>query len=196
MLKFYRLNGTEARRHIQGLAELRLKVFSDFPYLYEGSLEYEKNYLETYFKAKNSFIFLVEDQERIVGATTGILASEEEESFRKPFRDHGLLPETVFYFGESILLDQYRGQGLGKKFFKEREQFARTLPRVQFLSFCAVERALIHPLRPKDYRPLDVFWESMGFKKEIGLETEYEWKDIDETSPSKKKMQFWLKRLV
>lgn len=27
---------------IPRLAELRIKVFHDFPYLYEGSLEYEK----------------------------------------------------------------------------------------------------------------------------------------------------------
>jgi len=195
MLKYHRLKGCEGRKYIVPLAELRLKVFHDFPYLYEGSLEYEERYLETYFKAQNSFIFLVEDQGRIVGATTGIWANEEEESFKKPFEDFGFDPLSIFYFGESILLPSYRGKGIGKLFFKERETFARSLPFIDKLSFCAVERPMNHPLRPATYRPLDEFWNSMGFEIVEGLSTEYEWKDINETASSKKRMQFWMKRL-
>src|SRR6476620_8641711 len=140
MLTFHRLRGAEARAYTKELAALRLKVFYDFPYLYEGTEEYEMKYLETYFKAKKSFICVVEDQGKIVGATTSIWAEEEEESFKKPFSDFGIDPENVFYFGESVLLKQYRGSGVGIKFFLEREAFAKTLPFIKTLSFCAVER--------------------------------------------------------
>lgn len=196
MFTFLRLKGEEARRYVDQLASLRLKVFWDYPYLYEGTLEYEKNYLETYFKAKNSFIFLVQDGDKIVGATTSILASEEEESFKQPFLDHGLSPAEVFYFGESVLLNEYRGQGLGKKFFEEREAFARTIPSVKMLSFCAVERPVNHSLKPPGYKPLDEFWNMMGFHKKPGLVTFYEWQDRDEAHPTKKKMQYWLKEIL
>jgi GNAT superfamily N-acetyltransferase len=195
MLTYHRLRGAEARKYAQQLASLRLKVFWDFPYLYEGNLEYEMNYLETYFKASHSFVFLVQDQDKIVGATTGILATEEEESFLKPFESFGLDPEKIFYFGESVLLPEYRGQGIGKKFFVERETFARTLPQITILSFCAVERPGDHPIRPQGFRPLDDFWHLMGFKKEEGLVTNYEWKDRGDLESTKKKMQYWLKRL-
>lgn len=195
MLTFHRLNGSEARRFVDELAFLRLKVFWDFPYLYEGSLEYEKKYLETYFRAKHSFIFLVQDGDKIVGATTSILASEEEEDFKKPFEEYGLAPSSVFYFGESVLLPEYRGRGLGKKFFEERERFARSVPSVKVLSFCAVERPHDHPLKPVDYTPLDEFWNMMGFKKETGLTTSYGWKDRGEEVQTNKKMQFWIKKL-
>lgn len=69
-----RFQGAEARSFINELATLRLKVFSEFPYLYKGSLDYEKKYLETYFSAKNSFILLVKDKstDQWIGATTGI----------------------------------------------------------------------------------------------------------------------------
>ncbi len=177
------------------LASLRLKVFFDFPYLYEGSQEYEMKYLETYFKAQHSFIFLVEDNQSIVGASTGIWAQEEEESFRKPFLLNGMNPETIFYLGESVLLPKYRGMGLGRVFFQEREAFARTLPSIQTLSFCAVERPQSHVLKPQDYRPLNTFWESVGFRKEDKLTTEYEWQDRGENQVTKKTMQYWTKRL-
>ncbi|WP_408097161.1 GNAT family N-acetyltransferase [Peredibacter sp. HCB2-198] len=195
MLNYLRLSGEEARAFVNELAALRLKVFWDFPYLYEGTLEYEKNYLETYFKARHSFIFLVQDGDKIVGATTGIWAQEEEENFRRPFLDAGFDPSKVFYFGESVLLNEYRGKGIGKKFFQEREAYARSLPFIEKLSFCAVERAVDHPLRPKDYEPLDTFWHQQGFQKVPGLITQYEWQDRNETEPTTKKMQFWMKSL-
>lgn len=193
--KFHRLSGEQARAFVEELAHLRLKVFFDFPYLYEGNLDYEKDYLETYFKAKHSFVFLVEDQGKIVGATTSIWAEEEVENFKKPFQDNGIDPKTVFYFGESVLLNEYRGQGLGKIFFDERERFARSLPFIKVLSFCAVVREDTHPLRPSNYRPLDTFWHSQGFRKAEGIVSHYEWKDRDQNQSTFKDMQFWTKTL-
>ena len=34
------------------IASLRLKVFKDFPYLYDGNIEYEHKYLERYSLSK------------------------------------------------------------------------------------------------------------------------------------------------
>lgn len=188
-------SGSEGRVIVDGLAELRLKVFWDFPYLYEGTLEYEKNYLETYFKARHSFILIVKDEGKIVGASTGIWADEEEESFKKPFMEFGLNPKEVFYFGESVLLPEYRGVGLGKIFMRERENYARALGFIKTLSFCAVERPADHPLKPADYRPLDEFWKSRGFSPAPGMFAEYSWKDRGEVEESKKKLNFWLKNI-
>lgn len=191
-LEVLRLNGEEARAYVNELAQLRLKVFWDFPYLYEGTHEYEVKYLESYFKAQNSFILIVKDGDKVVGATTGIWAQEEEEAFKKPFLMHGLDPALIFYFGESVLLKEYRGQGLGKLFFEEREKFARSLGQIELLAFCAVVR---DEARPKDYRPLDEFWKSQGFEAESGLSTQYAWPDRGQTENTEKTMQYWLKKL-
>jgi len=43
---------------IPKLAELRIKVFHDFPYLYEGSLDYEKNYLKIYTESSRSGVLV------------------------------------------------------------------------------------------------------------------------------------------
>lgn len=195
MFNYHRLIGNSAREFADELARLRLKIFFDFPYLYEGTAEYEKKYLETYFKAKNSFVLVVEDDKKIIGATTGIHAIEEVEDFRKPFETAGFNPEEVFYFGESVLLPEYRGRGIGKKFFEEREAFALTLPFIKYLSFCGVVRPADHPLRPVDYKPLDPFWISMGFNPVTGLVTQYEWKDRGDELQTKKDMQYWIKKI-
>lgn len=194
-LKTLRLNGEEARKYADDIAHLRLRVFNDFPYLYEGTLEYEKKYLETYFKAKHSFILLLKDGDQFIGATTGIWAQEEEESFRQPFVAQGIDPKQVFYFGESVLLPEYRGKGLGKVFFEEREAFARSLGFIEWLAFCAVVREENHPLRPKAFRPLNEFWISQGFSKSPSLKTTYEWQDKDQNEVTKKNMEYWLKKI-
>lgn len=194
-LTLEKYSGAEARKVVDGLAELRLKVFWDFPYLYEGDLSYERSYLETYFKAQHSFILVVKERDRFIGATTGIWAKEEEESFKEPLKKFGLIPDEVFYFGESVLLSEYRGLGLGKVFMEEREKYARSLGQIKTLAFCSVERPLDHPLRPQDYRPLDEFWKSRGFAPAPGLYAEYHWKDRGEQSETTKRLNFWLKHI-
>ncbi|MBY0415480.1 MAG: GNAT family N-acetyltransferase [Bdellovibrionales bacterium] len=193
--KIYRLSGEEGRPFVNALAELRLKIFWEYPYLYEGNLNYEKKYLETYFKSKNSFILLLKDHEKFIGATTGIWAEDESVEFKSPYEHHGLDPKKIFYFGESVLLSEYRGKGLGKLFFEERERFARALGHIQHLSFCAVVRPDDHVLRPQNYRPLDEFWKSQGFHVVPNLTTSYMWKDRDLNSETEKQMQYWIKSI-
>ena len=41
-----------------------------------------------------------------------------------PFLTADVDPGTVFYFGESVLLPSWRGQGIGVIFLKEGEDFA------------------------------------------------------------------------
>lgn len=193
-LIFHSLKGSKARQFVDAIASLRIQVFYDYPYLYEGNLEYERKYLETYFRSENSFVFLVEDAGKIVGATTCILASEEEESFQTPLLKAGFDPKKTVYFGESLLLKKYRGLGIGKKFFEERLKFSKNLYGIEQVSFCAVIREN-HQLEPKGYRPLDEFWKAQGFEKLEGVTTYYSWKDRGENSETQKPMQFWVRKI-
>jgi GNAT superfamily N-acetyltransferase len=186
--------GAEIASVLTELGELRMQVFRDFPYLYEGSLAYEMAYLQTYVSSPKAFLFAVWDGDTMVGATTAIPLHDETEEVRQPFELAAVLVEQVFYFGESILLPPYRGKGIGKRFFAEREQHARSFGTYTDLYFCAVERAKDHPLRPESYQPLDVFWKSQGFLP-TPLYSFFEWKDLDETSVSPKKMNYWCKKM-
>ena len=48
MLTVEALNGPAALPYMGDLAALRIEVFREFPYLYEGTLEYEQRYLKSY----------------------------------------------------------------------------------------------------------------------------------------------------
>ena len=177
------------------LAKLRIAVFRDFPYLYEGSLDYEKEYLKTYSNSERAFLFAVYDSKKMVGATTCIPLRDETEEVQTPFKDAGLDIDSIFYFGESILLPQYRGLGLGHRFFDEREKHSASFRTYKTTCFCSVER-INHPAQPADYRPNDAFWIKRGYHQVPELKAMMEWPDIGETESTPKTMIFWMKESI
>jgi hypothetical protein len=194
-MQFQQFRGREAYPYLNLLAELRMKIFRDFPYLYEGDLDYEKKYLETYFSSNKSFVSICFDSDRAIGACTAILLSEEQKEFQKPFLERSIETNRICYFGESILEKEYRGKGIGNSFMDLRFNFAKELSGVNQAVFCAVIRSPQHPAKPKEYAPLDNFWIKRGFQKMTGFEAEYSWRDIGEKNESLKRMQFWRKEL-
>jgi len=190
-----RLRGTSIQLYIPELARLRIRVFREFPYLYAGDADYEARYLRTYTDSPDSVVVLVFDDERIVGASTGLPLADETDNVIAPFRQAGMDVAHIFYFGESVLLPEYRGHGLGVRFFEEREAHARELGRFDLACFCAVDRPADHPRRPADYVPLDRFWEKRGYTRHPELTAEFSWQDLDERGESTKPMTFWLKSL-
>jgi GNAT superfamily N-acetyltransferase len=180
---------------VDDLARLRITVFRDFPYLYDGSLDYERNYLRTYLECPDCVVVLALDGETVIGASTGLPLDAETDEFQQPFRAAGIDPATVFYGGESVLLPAWRGRGVYREFFAARESHARALGRFERMVFCAVVRAPDHPRRPPGYVPLDAVWTRFGYTRRDDLVTRFEWQDLDEDAPSHKQMVFWEKVL-
>src|SRR5690606_504360 len=132
------------------------------------------------------------DGHSVVGASTGAPMSAETDEVKEPFIKTGRDPADYFYFGESVLLADYRGRGFGKAFFAEREAHANRLG-LPFTTFCAVERPVDHPRRPEGYVPLDHFWKSRGYRHHKELRTAFTWRDLDEDAESPKPLSFWIK---
>lgn len=195
MLRLERLSGEKLTQYIPELARLRIEVFRDFPYLYDGDLAYEEKYLRTYIEAPDSVIVLAFDGDRVVGASTGIPLQHETDEVKKPFIDAGYDVGTIFYCGESVLLSQYRGQGAGVAFFDHREAHACEIGGFDYSCFCGVQRPDDHPRRPAGYKPLDNFWRKRGYEKHPELSTTFSWKEVGEDTESPKPMTFWMKRL-
>ncbi len=191
-----RFAGKAAEPFIDELARLRIEVFREFPYLYNGSTDYERTYLRTYLDVPESVIAIAFDDDRVVGASTGLPMSVETDEVKQPFIANGYDPEQIFYFGESVLEPKYRGRGLGVRFFVEREAHARSLGRFRLTAFCAVQRPEDHSRRPRDYQPLDEFWIKRGYRKHSELTTTFSWQDLDESSQSPKPMVFWIKHIT
>jgi len=194
-LKIKTVIGEDISPHLPEIARLRIDVFRDFPYLYDGDPAYEQEYLETYIRSPRSLVVLVLEEPNVVGVSTGIPLDDETEEFQKPFIEQGIDPANVFYCGESLLLPEFRGRGIYKIFFREREEHARRLQQFHTICFCAVKRPNNHPLKPSGYQPLDSVWKSFGYRKKPKLTTLYSWKDVHREQEDEKTMVFWMKNL-
>jgi len=186
------LTGSSILPYIDALAELRIRVFREFPYLYDGSFAYEQKYLKRYTSSDKTVVVLALDGDKVVGASTGMPMSDEDPMVWKPFESARLNPKNYFYFGESVLLQAYRGQGIGVRFFQEREAHALRLGYTR-TTFCAVDRPVDHPRKPADYQPLHAFWKKRGYKIHLELKATFKWQDLDEDSESDKLLTFWIK---
>lgn len=188
------LTGEALTAWLDALAELRIVVFRSYPYLYDGDRAYEQDYLRAYAASPGAIVVGAFDGDRLIGAATAAPMADHAAEFAEPFRAHGYDISRIFYFGESVLLPEYRGHGIGHAFFDQREERARQLGFAQ-ASFCAVVRPLDHPSRPADYSPLDAFWRKRGFAPVSGLIGQFAWKDVGDERESQHDMQFWVKTL-
>ncbi|GAA0536722.1 GNAT superfamily N-acetyltransferase [Rhizomicrobium palustre] len=193
MVELVPLTGPAIAAHIGDLARLRITVFRDWPYLYEGDEAYERDYLSVFANTQDALVVLAIDNGAVVGASTGMPLLAEQDYVRAPFQKAGIDEAPIFYFSESVLLFSYRGQGIGVRFFEAREDFARQ--KHEWAYFCGVVRADNHPARPSDFVPLDAFWKKRGYAPVSGLTASFSWKDIGDSDETTKPMAFWRKRL-
>ncbi len=188
------LTGEELYAAIPDLAALRIAVFAAYPYLYDGDEGYEAQYLKEFIAAPDAVLVAAFDGSRIVGAATASPMSAQKEEFRAPFQQRGIQTEGLFYFGESVLLPDYRGKGIGHAFFDHREAQALRSGATA-AAFAAVIRPADHPARPHDYLPLDGFWARRGYAPIDGFVTELAWKEHGAAEETLKPMQYWMRQL-
>ena len=188
------LKGQALRDAIPHIAALRIDVFRDWPYLYDGDLAYEEAYLAPYQTTDQAVMVGAFDGNLLVGAATAMPLVAHDDNFAAAFRGSRYDAATLFYCAESVLRPAYRGQGVGHKFFDLREHAARE-QGFRHITFCAVTRPRDHPACPKTYRPLDNFWRARGYRPLPGVTARFDWKDIGSPQQTSKELQFWVRDL-
>jgi GNAT superfamily N-acetyltransferase len=194
-LRIESLAGAEAAPFLPALARLRIAVFRAFPYLYDGREADEQSYLTKFAASPRAGLIVAFDGATPVGCATCMPLADAGAAVAAPFVAAGIALERVFYFGESVLLDTYRGQGAGVAFFAAREAHARSHSDADLAAFCAVRRAPDHPLRPADYVPLDDFWRKRGFTPYPEMTCTMRWTQVDGAGQVENRLAFWMKSL-
>lgn len=191
-IRFETLRGDALRAWLPRLAGLRIAVFREWPYLYDGEAGYEERYLAAYADSPGAAVIAALDGECAVGCATCQPMSEATPRVRAAFAERGMDPARWCYFGESVLLPQYRGRGIGVTFFELREAHARSL-RLQAAAFCAVTRNENDPRKPADYVPLDAFWRKRGYVRRADISVMFDWKEVGDDRESPHALGFWVK---
>jgi len=198
------LQGAALEAALGDVAQLRIAVFRHWPYLYDGDLDYETRYLQAYRDSPGAIVVGAFDGARLIGAATGTPMEDHADDFAAALAGQDAVPQRcdrqgpdlarIFYCAESVLLPEYRGRGIGHAFFDAREDHARALGRDTSV-FCSVLRPQDHPLRPKGYRPLDIFWRGRGYAPLPGAIAQFGWKDRDQPGETQHPLQLWMRTL-
>ena len=198
------LTDSDIHDYLDALADLRIQVFQEWPYLYKGDRDYETRYLRAFAESEGALLVAAfadgpastgdHTGERLVGASTALPLQHEHAELREPFEREVLPPAQWYYLAESVLLPDYRGQGAGRRFFEAREAHAKTLG-FEHTCFAAVQRDDHDPRRPEDYRELAPFWRRLGYVPRDDLVAHLAWQEIGEDEESAKPLKFWLKDL-
>lgn len=188
------LSGAALLPHLDDVATLRIAVFRDWPYLYEGDVGYEREYLAAYAQSADSVVVLARAGGQVIGASTGIPLAQDSAGFQAPFLARGIDVARVFYCGESVLLPAWRGRGIGHAFFDAREAHARKLGGFDWTGFAAVDRDDADPRRPTGHRGNEAFWAKRGYVRQPGMTMHLHWNEVgigDVLHP----LTFWLRPL-
>jgi GNAT superfamily N-acetyltransferase len=191
-LRVRSLFGAEAGAVIDDVARLRIEVFREFPYLYDGTVEAEREYLRGYLTSAENLVVVADEGGHVVGVSTAMPLALHSDAVVPPLEAAGFPKETVYYFGESVLDARYRGRGLGHAFFDHREAAAARFG-YRTTSFCAVVRPDDHPARPSGYVPHDAFWSKRGYRKRPDVVCSFGWKELGEAAETPHDMVFWIR---
>ena len=194
-LRFETLSGPALTEQLDLLGHLRIQVFREWPYLYEGDAAHEARYLADYAQSPGALVVAAFTPDgAAVGMATCQPATEASTAVRQALTGAGFDLARVCYFGESVLLPAYRGQGAGLRFFAEREAHARQLG-LGIAAFCAVVRNENDPRKPRDYTPLNDFWRKRGYTPRPDISVVFNWREVQEARETPHALSFWMREL-
>lgn len=187
------LTGAAITEALNGLEMLRLDIFLEYPYLYDGNRDDELKYLGSYAEAPDSCVILAHVGDAVIGAVTGMPLIHEDDRIRDAFAGALFPLNETYYVGELLFRPDYRNCGLGRRLLARLESHIRSLG-YRRLTCATVERPDDHSLRPHDYIPIARFLARTCFVRLPGVTTHFIWRETDGVTRDHS-MQFWIKEL-
>ncbi|NGX45983.1 MAG: hypothetical protein K940chlam2_01164 [Chlamydiae bacterium] len=188
-MKLIVLKGKDILPYLDQVAQLRMGIYREWPYLYEGDLATEKNYLKVYAEAKDSLLVVATEGDQVIGIAIGLPLNESIEQIQDVFREKQVSMENCYYFADEVLIKEYRGQ-IGLTMNQKFEQAVGELKRYGEIYGFEIVREANDPRKPEGYRSLDPLWEKLGYGVIPGWEAHVEWLDVGDAEKTSHLMRF------
>jgi ribosomal protein S18 acetylase RimI-like enzyme len=186
------IQGKEIQDYIDDIARLRIQVFREFPYLYDGDLQYEKVYLNKFSSVSEARAVIAMDGSKVVGSFTGLPMKNEGQEIiaQLPFDK----VNEAFYLSEIVLDKTYRGKKIGGNLLLKLEEEVIKSKLYNRFYFATIVRPNDHPLKPNDYNSLDGMWLKNNYTP-TPYTCSLAWKEIGEKNESFKELRIWEKEI-
>lgn len=195
-MKIVVIEGQDLSPFLEKIAALRVSVFHEYPYLYEGTIEFEINkVLPMYLRSVNSIFVIALKEDQVVGAATGIPLTDMEAMYQQPFKENNISMKGIFCLGDLMVVKKMRGKGIGSKMYKIFEEHVRKKNVYKKIALYEIQRDKKDPKQQKNYHSLDNFWKSYGFVKHPEIHFQIPWKEVGDDKEKVHHLIFWLKDL-
>ena len=193
------VTGKEICTYLDIVATMRLQYFREFPYLYEGSLEAEKNYIRKLALIPDALLTVALMDEKVIGFCTGVPLKSDYDSIKEAktlFINEGVDPTPYFYYGEMIVLPAFRNAKTLLSMAQAQDAWCKARGFI-FSCFLTVMRKLNDLRFPKKYRSLEPIWLRGGYKR-MQLSIFLQWPTIQLDGSVEEKvneLEFWEKKI-
>lgn len=184
------VRGPNIEKFVDRLGAFRISIFREYPYLYDGDIFYERDYLSRYVKSPASILCVIEDERGICAACTGIPLKDEDASSKSVFSRRDI--EQTFYVGEVMVRADSRKRGLGRRLLSEMIGLAAEAG-YQKIALFVVDRGEEHPARPEHYWAPEALWRKFGFELDPKKRVLFMWKDMGSAVETAKPMSVWIR---
>ncbi len=172
---------------IEQVARLRIKIFKEYPYLYDGNLEQEREYLKPYIESQDGILIIAKDGDKSIGAITGLPLRESMQELKDCYARESQNIDDMFYLGEVVLLKEYRGKGIGIFLYKALEEYLSS-KKYSKIVFCAIAKEGNDQKKSKEN-----YYKRLGFIRRFDLSLNVSYKKIGEEFETESKMNIWEK---
>lgn len=192
--------GKDSEPYIETVSKLRIEAFKEYPYLYMGELDYERQYMRGYTKDDRAMIAIAKCDGKLAGISTGIpLISDSEivADVKIIFLNENIDIGDYYYYGELIILPEFKGKGILKKLLLAQDELIQSWGYKHACGLTVV-REDNHPLKPAGYKSPDKIGKRLGYLR-TKLTTQYHWPTIQPdgtVKDEKNTLEFWIKDLA
>lgn len=198
-IEYKLLFGQQIRDHAAVISPL-LGIFAEWPYLYQQSdpLEDVNYILERYANQSDSAVCIAFEGNKAVGAAMGVPLTQAPQHYREAFPENEQRPDDIFYWGELVVLKEYRGEHIATELLTRLGKYVTESGKYKAICFANVEREAdyrLSHLKPEKYVSLDELWKRFGFEKRLDIRMQGKWTVLNERVESLHEMFVWWKKL-
>ena len=191
-LRIESLSGSAATAKLGEWARLRIEIFSEYPYLYEGATKGEQAYLSTYLRTPRARILGLFEGAHVGGMATMAPLDACEDFAEDVVKATGLAPKTCLYVGDIIFEPRYRGRGLFNVCFNAAEDWGRAHGFSHIVA-AAIRTSPTDAGRPQDYRPIAGLFARVGLEKLSGVSMTATYPSTLSHRPEPHVLEYWHK---
>ncbi len=196
---FKLLVGNELQNILPFMAQQRMAVFRDYPYLYEGNPNVEHEYLKWFASLPHSSVIMAYLDGKPIGWISGTGFADFDVHFKgsnELLKKNGYDSRKFYYIPEAIIVSEHRDTLLLEELHTLIAKHAKTL---HYSALCFAEESHEqHPLKPADYKGLEELYRVAGYTPTQMIIT-FSWLTIQADGSVKDEeheLCYWIKELA